>query len=169
MDRDWDLSLRMMERYLRALSVIQHHKKLASKVTKELVTGWCITKRVKRLASNEIELGMEIPTIESQASNIRADNGNYVCCHKGSTDQDLHRICRNQYGHLGPAIGYWPEKHLGHAYIILDPVGSARLIVRWRYSIIWVMYVGDQMLFEVPDEITNMMRSSRGKYWYIGW
>ena len=56
--------------------------------------------------SNEIELGMEIPTIESQASNIRADNGNYVCCHKGSTDKDLRRICRSQYEHPCSAIGY---------------------------------------------------------------
>ena len=32
--------------------------------------GWCITERVKRLAGNEIELGIEIPTIESWASNI---------------------------------------------------------------------------------------------------
>ena len=89
-----------------ALSVIQHHKKLGSKVTKELVTRWCITERVKRLSGNEIELGMEIPTIESRASNIPTDKGNYVCCHKGSTDKDLRRICRKQYGHPGPAIGY---------------------------------------------------------------
>ena len=34
--------------------------------------------RVKRLAGNEIELGMKIPTIESQASNIPMDKGNYV-------------------------------------------------------------------------------------------
>ena len=38
--------------------------------------------RVKRLANNEIELGIEIPTIESWASNIPIDKGNYVCCHK---------------------------------------------------------------------------------------
>ena len=62
--------------------------------------------RVKRLASNEIELGMKIPTIESRASNIPTDKGNYVCCHNGSTDKDLCRICRNRYVHLGPAIGY---------------------------------------------------------------
>ena len=31
--------------------------------------------RVKRLASNEIELGIEIPTIESQASNIPMTKG----------------------------------------------------------------------------------------------
>ena len=62
--------------------------------------------RVKRLASNEIELGMMIPIIKSQASNILMDKGNYVCCHNGSTDKDLRRICRNQYGHPGPAIGY---------------------------------------------------------------
>ena len=54
---------------------------LASIVTNELVAGWCITERVKRLAGNEIELGIEIPTIESRASNIPPDKGNNVCCH----------------------------------------------------------------------------------------
>ena len=78
MDRDWDLSLRLTERYLWGLSIIQRHKKLASNVTKELAMGSCITKRVKRLASNEIELGMEIPTIESRASNISLDKGNCI-------------------------------------------------------------------------------------------
>ena len=43
---------------------------LASNVTNKLVAGCCIMKRVKGLASNEIELGMMIPTIESRASNI---------------------------------------------------------------------------------------------------
>ena len=38
--------------------------------------------RVKRLAGNEIELGMKIPTVKSRASNIPMDKGNYVCCHK---------------------------------------------------------------------------------------
>ena len=43
---------------------------LASNVANELVTGCSITERVKRLAGNEIELGIEIPTIESRVSNI---------------------------------------------------------------------------------------------------
>ena len=81
MDRDWDLSLRMTERYLGAHSVIQHLKELASTVTNELATGSCITKRVKRLSGNKIELGMEIPTIESRAGNITLDKGNNVCCY----------------------------------------------------------------------------------------
>ena len=79
---------------------------LASNVTNELVTRRCITERVKRLAGNEIELGMKIPTIESRASNILIDKGNCVCCHNGSTDKDLRRICRSQYEHIGAAIGY---------------------------------------------------------------
>ena len=83
-----------------------HHKKLASKMTKELVARWCITKQVKRLAGNEIELCIEIPTIESRASNIPTDKGNCVCCHKGSTDKDVRRICRIQYRHPSSAIGY---------------------------------------------------------------
>ena len=83
-----------------------HHLSLASIATNELVAGRCITERVKRLAGNEIELGMMIPTIESRASNIPMDKGNYICCHNGSTDKDLCRICRSQYGHPGSAIGY---------------------------------------------------------------
>ena len=78
MDQDWDLSLRVTERYLRAHSVIQHHNEFASNVTKELAMGSCITERVKRLAGNVIELGIEIPTIESRASNIPIDKGNYI-------------------------------------------------------------------------------------------
>ena len=34
-----------------------------------------ITEQVRRLAGNEIELGIEIPTIESRASNIPMTNG----------------------------------------------------------------------------------------------
>ena len=62
--------------------------------------------RVKRLAGNEIELGMKISTIKYRASNIPMDKGNYVCCQNGSTNKDLRRICRSQYGHPGSAIGY---------------------------------------------------------------
>ena len=40
--------------------------------------GYCITERVKRLAGNEIEIGMWIPTIESRASNIPKDKGNDI-------------------------------------------------------------------------------------------
>ena len=78
MDQDWDLSLRMTKRYLKAHSVIQYHNKLASDFTNGLATGSCIMERVKRLASNEIELGMDIPTIESRASNISLHKGNCI-------------------------------------------------------------------------------------------
>ena len=75
-DRDWDLSLRVTERYLWAHSVMHHHNEL--NVTKALVTGSCIAVRVKRLAGNEIEQGIGIPTIESRASNIPIDKGNCI-------------------------------------------------------------------------------------------
>ena len=52
---------------------MHHHNEL--NVTKELVTGSGIAVRVKRLAGNEIELGIEIPTIESRASNIPMTKG----------------------------------------------------------------------------------------------
>ena len=74
------MSLRISERYLWALSVMHITISLASNVTNELVAGWSIKERVKRLAGNEIELGMMIPTIESSASNID-DKGNNVCCY----------------------------------------------------------------------------------------
>ena len=48
---------------------------LASNVINELVTECCITERVKRLTGNEIELSIEIPTIESRASNIPMTKG----------------------------------------------------------------------------------------------
>ena len=48
---------------------------LASNVTNGLVTGCSTTERVKRLSGNEIELGIEIPMIESRASNIPMTKG----------------------------------------------------------------------------------------------
>ena len=69
------MSLQVPERYLWALSVMHITISLASNVTNELVTRCCITEQVKRLAGNEIELGMMIPTIESRASNIPMTEG----------------------------------------------------------------------------------------------
>ena len=66
----------MMERYLSAHSVMRHHNEL--NVTKELVTGSCVTERVKRLAGNEIEQGIGTPTIESRASIMPVDEGNCI-------------------------------------------------------------------------------------------
>ena len=69
------MSLRLSERYLWAHSVMHITISLASIVTNKLVAGRCVTERVKRLAGNEIELGIEIPTIESRASNIPMTKG----------------------------------------------------------------------------------------------
>ena len=59
--------------------------------------------RVKRLAGNEIELGIEIPMIESQASNIPVDKGNCIrdCLnprHRGSSDEIIVE-------HVGATMG----------------------------------------------------------------
>ena len=97
-----------------------HHKKLASKVTKELVTRWCITEQVKRLVGNEIELGTEIPGLNLGQVTDRWQREQRMLLY-GLIDKDLRRICRSQYGHTGPAIGYWPETCLGHVYIVLEP------------------------------------------------
>src|SRR3990170_3264224 len=68
--------------------------------------------------------------------------------------KDLHRICRNQYGHPGSAIGYWPERHLGHVYIILEPVGSARLT-----------FVDDIVLYELCDLVIECCSESWMRTW----
>ena len=61
--------------------------------------------RVKRLAGNEIELGMKIPTIKSRANNIpMTTEQRMLLC--GLTNKDLRRICGSQYEHPGSAIGY---------------------------------------------------------------
>ena len=76
----------------------------------------------------------------------------------GLTDKDLRRICGNQYEHPGPAIGYWPERCLGHVYIVLEPVESARLT--FDDDMYYELSVFDvQSLFGVPDEIMDMTRS----------
>ena len=46
----------------------------------------------------------------------------------GLTDKDLCRICWSQYEHPGSAIGYLLEMCLDHVYIVLEPIGSARLM-----------------------------------------
>ena len=69
------MSLRVSERYLWALSVILITISLASIVTNELVARCSITERVKRLVGDDIELGIEIPMIESRASNIPMTKG----------------------------------------------------------------------------------------------
>ena len=142
------LSLRLSERYLWAHSVMHISISLASNVTNELVARWCITKRVKRLAGNEIELGMMIPTIESRASNIpmTKEQRMFLC---GLTDKDLPRICRSQYEHPGSAIGYLPERCLGHVYIVLEPEGSARLTF------------DDDLYYELCDLMTEVCSESR--------
>ena len=62
--------------------------------------------RVKRLVGNDIELGIEILTIESRASNIPMTKGTTYVVIAVWPIKDLRRICRNQYEHPGSAIGY---------------------------------------------------------------
>ena len=35
--------------------------------------------------------------------------------------------CGSQYGYPDPAIGYWPERCLGHVCMVPEPVGSTHL------------------------------------------
>ena len=62
--------------------------------------------QVKRLAGNEIELGMKIPMIESRATNIRMTKGITYVDIAVRPIKDLRRICGNQYEHPGSVVGY---------------------------------------------------------------
>ena len=33
----------------------------------------------------------------------------------------------SQHGYPDPAVGYWPERCLGHVYMVPDPVGFTHL------------------------------------------
>ena len=130
-----------------------HHISLASITTNMLVVRWCITERVKRLASNEIELG-----IGYRRSNLgqvtyrwQREQRMLLC---GLTDKDLRRICRNQYEHPGSAVAYWPERCLGQVYIVLEPVGSARLT-----------FIDDIVLYVLYDLVTECCLESRMRSW----
>ena len=137
---------------------------LASNVTNELVAGWCITERVKRLAGNEIELG-----IGYRRSNLgqvtyrwQREQRMLLC---GLTDKDLRRICRSQYEHPGSAIGYWPETCLGHVYIVLEPVGSARSVL--RVYVFWCTEGSSESRMR-SRTWRGVSKWSRHKDWYIG-
>ena len=71
----------------------------------------------------------------------------------GLTDKDLRRICRNQYEHPGSVVGYWLEMCLGHVYIVLEPVGSARLTF------------DDDLYYELCDLMTEVCSESRMRSW----
>ena len=142
---------------------------LASNVTNELVAGWCIMERVKKLAGNETELGIGYwrSNLGQVTYQWQREQRMLLC---GLTDKDLRRICRNQCEHPGSTIGYWPETSLGHVYIVLELIGSARLTF------------DDDLYYELRDLMTEVclesrIRSrtwrgvskwSRHKDWYIG-
>ena len=73
-------------------------------------------------------------------------------------DEDLRTICRSQYDYPGSTIGYLLEMCLDHVYIVLEPVGSARLT--FDDDLYYELCVfDDQSLFGVLGEISNMIRS----------
>ena len=92
---------------------------------------------------------MKIPTIESRASNISMDKGNYACCHKV-------RPIKIFVEYVGPNMGIqvpllvidW--RGVSHVYIVLKPVGFACLT-----------FVDDIVLYELYDLVTEFCSESR--------
>jgi hypothetical protein len=79
----------------------------------------------KVLATNEIELGMPIPTIESQASKILRDEGNTYTglieyWHRGSSDVIIDEYVGVNMGFQIPLLIIDRRSYLH----ILEPVGS---------------------------------------------
>ena len=64
----------------------------------------------------------------------------------------------SQYEHPGSASGYWRETCLGHVYIVLEPVGFARLTLRRQFYYEFMSFDVPKE-FGVPDEIGDMTRS----------
>ena len=65
--------------------------------------------RVKRLAGNDIELGIEIPTIKSRARNILEDKGNDIRdymnpWHRASTDKIFVEYVGSNMGIQAPLL-----------------------------------------------------------------
>ena len=75
-DRDWNLSLRVNGEV--SLGPLGRTSSLCAQCDQGVDHGMCVTQRVKRLAGNEIEQGIGIPTIESRASTIPIDKGNCI-------------------------------------------------------------------------------------------
>ena len=50
---------------------------------------------------------------------------------------------------------------LGHVYIVLEPIGSARLTFVDARVVLGYLMIGNQMLLGVPDEILDVTRSLR--------
>ena len=84
--------------------------------------------RVKRLAGNEIELGMKIPTVESRASNIPMTKGKmYVVIMVRPIKIFVEYVGNNTRIQVLFLVIDQRARCLGHVYIVLEPVGSARL------------------------------------------
>ena len=80
----------------------------------------------KRLAGNEIEQGIGIPTIESRASNVPIDKGNCIrgCSnprHRGSSDEIIEE-------HVGANMGI----HIPLLVIAREPSRSCLRVSRTR-------------------------------------
>ena len=57
-----------------------------------------------------------------------------------------------------PLLVIDPKQVLGHVYIVLEPVGSARLRFRWQLYYEFMSFDVPKE-FGVPDEIGDMTRS----------
>ena len=74
-------------------------------------------------------------------------------------------------GYPDPAIGYWPERCLGHVYMVPEPVGSTHLRFGDARVVMGYVYAVTRMLFGVPDEIPDSRGVPEwfgGKELYIG-
>ena len=102
----------------------------------------------KETFGNEIELCMKIPTIESQASNIPMAKGiAYVVITVRPIKIFVEYVRANMSIQVPLLV---IDRRVGHFYIVLEPVGSARLT-----------FDDDIVLYELCDLVTECCSESR--------
>ena len=87
--------------------------------------------------------------IESRASNIPMDKGNYICCHKVRMIKIFIEYVGANMGIQIPLLVIDQRGVSSHVYIVLEPVGSARLT-----------FVDDIVLYELCDLVTECCSES---------
>ena len=139
-----------------SLSVMLITISLASNVTNELVIRWCITEWVKRLAGNEIELGIGYRRSNLGQVTYRWQREQRCCYAVWPIKIFVEYVGTN----MASRSRYWLlTREVSRSCLHSSRTRRVRTLnVRWRF-VLWVMCFDDRSLFGVPDEITDVTRS----------
>jgi hypothetical protein len=157
MDQEWNLSNPMTGRYSLGPSrryCIDIASKYVTRSRECLITKW-----VKRLVGNKIELGM----VDTKWSDLRQviilrDKRNCLCSLSVRTITVHCRVSGSHHGFPNPVDDYWPERSLDHVHVIHRRVTHLRFVVIFE----WIQY---------SDRITGhhegCFRKALKLFWHI--